>query len=72
MNEENLAESDNSPEEPHPDNQDQLLSLKAEAEETTEPEAMPHLASDDPSRDPRKPRSLDKTIRPQGHGTGLG
>ena len=52
MNEENLAESDNSVEEPQTDNQDQLLSLKAEAEETTEPEAMPHLASEDQQEEP--------------------
>ena len=52
MNEENLAESDNSVEEPQTDNQDQLLSLKAEAEETTKPEAMPHLASEEPQEEP--------------------
>lgn len=52
MNEENLAESDNSVEEPQTDNQDQLLSLKPESEETTEPEAMPHLASEEPQEEP--------------------
>jgi hypothetical protein len=50
MNEENLAESDNSVEEPQTDNQDQLLSLKAEAEETTEPEAMPPWQAKSPRK----------------------
>lgn len=52
MNEENLAESDNSVEEPQTDNQDQLLSLKSEPEQITEPEAMPHLASEEPQEEP--------------------